>query len=197
MLALFNYWLLPAEQRDADDRGEQLIGRDISAEIELMSSGQFIDLGDLKLNAPATIGLWIKGDALDDDQRLFVHLAGAADQAGSLRFDKRRLQVYDGIGKDWQTLIGKGLEPGRWAHVAIVYEADGRVTGYLNGQTQQTATSAFAFHGVHAAIGAKWLGQWGNTFRGTIRHLRIFNKALSPDEIQSLAAQRGNPRQAE
>ena len=186
MLAVFDYWLLPAEQRDAGDRGAQLIGRSIGKEIQLTGNGQYLDMGDLRLIAPATVAMWIKGDTLDEDQRLLVHLTGAANQAGSLRFDKRRLQVYDGIGRDWQTLIDQGLEPGQWEHIAMVFGADGKVTGYLNGAAQQTAVSAFAFQGVHAAIGAKWLGQWGNTFRGTIRQLRLFNKALSPDEILSL-----------
>jgi len=186
-LAVYSYWNLPVERRDANDRGKGLVGRGISDEVAFTGDGQFIDLGDLKLKAPATVAMWIKGDTLDVDRRLFVHLSGPTAQGGQLRFDARRLQVYDGIGRDWQTLISDGLEPGKWAHIAVVYGKDGKVTGYLNGKAARSGTSAFAFDGVHAAIGGKWLGKWGNKFRGAIRDVRIVGSTLPPDKIRSLA----------
>ncbi len=191
-LVVYNYWFLHVEQRDANDRGKGLVGGGISDEVTLTGDGQFIDLGDLKLKAPATVAMWIKGDTLDVDQRLFVHLSGPTTQGGQLRFDARRLQVYDGIGRDWQTLISDGLEPGKWAHIAVVYGKDGQVTGYLDGKAARSGTSPFAFDGVHAAIGAKWLGQYGKQFPGAIREVRIVGSALSPGEIKSLATKEAN-----
>ena len=185
VLVVSSYWFLPPELRTADDRGERLVGRGIDGELELADPARFVDLGDLKLKAPATIAVWIKGTTLDGDQRFFSHLSGPANQAGSLRFDKRQLQVFDGK-TNWQVLIGDGLEPNRWLHVAVVFRADGKVTGYLNGQARQTASSDCAFDAVNAAVGARWLGQWGKPYQGSIRDLRILRKALSPSEVAQL-----------
>ena len=71
-----------------------------------------------------------------------------------------------------------------WQHVAVVYEADGTVTGYLNGKKSQTAYSAFDFAGVKAGIGAPYLN-YAVPFEGDLDDFRIHNRALGEKDIKA------------
>ncbi len=179
-----DYWFRTPRLRAAGDRGAGLIERGIQEELDLSDTDRFVDLGDIEQTAPSSLAVWVKGTTLTGDQRFFSHLTGSFDQGGSLRFENRELQVYDGIGT-WHSLV-KDLEPDTWLHLAVVYEADGKVTGYLNGVAQQTGVSPFAFDGVRAGLGAPWLGEWGNAYSGRIRNLRIFLHALSALEVEQI-----------
>ncbi len=71
--------------------------------------------------------------------------------------------------------------------VAVVFEADGQATAYLDGKKQQSAPSNFNFAGTNAGIGARFLNQNGNEFSGRMKDFQICRQALSQEEIGKLA----------
>ena len=188
------------------ERVERLLGRDdmlsermkvnkvdgVAAqalEFKRMQAAQFVsqavDLGELLLNAPATVAVWIRPDDLQNDRRIFGQLAGPVTQGGTLRLQEGQLQVWNGSA--WHVLIREGIQSGTWTHIAVVYEPSGQASGYLNGKKQQSAPSRFDFAGANAGIGGRYLNQHGHEFVGQMRDFRINRRVLSADEIASLA----------
>ncbi|MEN6494243.1 MAG: LamG domain-containing protein [Thermoguttaceae bacterium] len=146
-------------------------------------SDQVVELGDLKLRAPATVVLWFKTRDLVNDRRLFSQAAGPSTQAGSLRLMGQVDVVSDkqGLG-----VITRGLRHHTWMHLAVVFDAQGQATGYLNGEAQEPVKSGFDFDGVPATLGGKFLGQYGALFTGELDDFRLYRRTLSADEIRQL-----------
>jgi hypothetical protein len=78
----------------------------------------------------------------------------------------------------------------KWMHLAVVFEPDGKTSGYLNGSRQHLVRCSFDYNGVKAAIGGKFLNESGNTFTGCMDDFRLYSRILSADEIKSLHSQR-------
>ena len=146
---------------------------------------QAIDLGDLQLQAPATVAVWIHPGDIQDDRRIFGQLDGPIGQDGTLRLQEGQLQVCH--NNVWQVLIAEGIESDIWTHVAVVYEASGQASAYLNGQKQQSAPSRFDFVATNAGIGGRYLNQHGNEFSGRMKDFQIRRRALTQEEISTLA----------
>ena len=98
--------------------------------------------------------------------------------------DGVQIEVWN--GKEWQVLIDRQMKIKQWMHVTVVFEADGKTSGYLNGDRQHLARSGCDFKGVKSAIGAKFLNETGNTYTGCMDDFRIYSKALSQDEIKAI-----------
>ena len=91
-----------------------------------------------------------------------------------------------------------------WKHVAVTWNAaNNRVVGYANGYAFQTNTLGFPWLRVNTTPGTPWIGmgtfthngspEWGDDgqpnsgfFMGTMDDVRIYNRALSADEIESV-----------
>ena len=75
------------------------------------------------------------------------------------------------------------LVPGRWSHLATTY--DGRVQRlYFNGTLVAVRPQARR----KIESGALYVGGspvWGNRFKGKIDEVRIYNRALTGDEIRT------------
>lgn len=153
---------------------------------------QIAELGDLKLEAPATVAFWAKTRDLSNDRRVFSQLDGPPSQAGTIRL-LGQLDVWPGEG-EWQGAVTRNFRHDTWMHLAVVFDAEGSATGYLNGRAQETVKCGFDFTGVGAAIGAKFLGEHGAVFVGLLDDFRIYSRVLSPEEIAGLhrAAETGN-----
>jgi hypothetical protein len=142
-------------------------------------------LGDLGLSAPASLSFWMKTDGPQADARILSPLEGGAAQMGCLRLAEGRLQVWD--ASEWVS-VADGLTDNTWQHLAVVYHADGAVTGYLNGKKGHTIQSGFDFDGVKAGVGARFLGQFGSPFAGELDDVRIYRGTLTENEIRDLGA---------
>jgi hypothetical protein len=146
---------------------------------------------DLSPKGPFTLELWIKPKAepagygesflldkkyvADDDYQLIL---GAADPSG-----RRVLRANLGFGGDSATWHASGyrFEPGRWYHLAFVYDGQGTGAFYINGEPQGGATIAGRkqiSHGNHPlAIGDR-IGSCYHGFPGWIDEVRISSAAL-------------------
>ncbi len=139
-----------------------------------------------RLTNDFTVMAWINPDRLTGVQRIIGterwHSADGfglfLDGAG-LRFATFGVQDYEATDV--------GLTPGRWHHVAAVMGADNSVTFYVDGEARETiAGSAPANPDADDDL---LIGRdlWGEEpFAGRIDEVRLFDRALSADEIEAL-----------
>ena len=145
---------------------------------------QALDLGDLELTAPATVAFWVRTRDLFNDRRVLSQTSGATSTlAGSLRL-MGQFETWD--GKAWQGLVTSDLRHNVWTHLAVVFDANGDATGYLDGEERETVQCGFDFDGPRAAVGGKFTGQYGTVFNGILDEFRVYRGALSAAEVQAL-----------
>ena len=164
--------------------GQALVEGVISRALKFEGYDQIVEVGDLRLKAPAAVAFRVKTSDIFTDRRLFSQLEGAENQAGALRFDGTRVEVWDGA--EWRALISRKVKINKWMHISVVFEENGKTTGYLDGERQHIVRSGFDFDGVKAGIGAKFLGTVGNEFIGLMDDFRVYGRALGEDEIIGL-----------
>lgn len=163
-----------------------LVGGKHGKALKLAGPPEQVNVGDLGVRAPATVAFWFNTRELFGGRMILSQLTGPEDAAGALRFDGGQLEVCD--GRAWHLLVKWGLRFDAWQHVAVVFEPDGKAAGYLNGQPKESAKAGFQLAGVEAAIAAKHHAKTGNPFIGRLDDFRIYNRALSPDQIRNLCS---------
>ena len=146
---------------------------------------------ELSPKGPFTLEMWIKpkpelagyGESLlldkkyvaDDDYQLIL---GVADPLG-----RRALRVNLGFGGDSATWHADGyrFEPGKWHHLAFVYDGQGKGSFYINGEPQGSATIAGRKQispGKHPLSIGDRVGSCYHGFPGWIDEVRICGEAL-------------------
>ena len=135
-----------------------------------------IKLGDLALKAPATLSFSIKPGDTAPDRRILSQADGEATQAGALRLAGGHLQIWNGGG--WLALLTRPLPAGEWTDIALVFGDESTVTALQNGKADPAVTSRADFSGAAATLGGKFLGQHGDPFLGSIKSVRIENRAI-------------------
>lgn len=83
-----------------------------------------------------------------------------------------------------QTIVQRGV----WYHVAATYDGNQSVL-YVNGVAEAEATAGFALDYDKTPLYIGTTGTWApylNMFGGAIDEVSIYNRALSPNEIQSI-----------
>ncbi|WP_433538665.1 LamG-like jellyroll fold domain-containing protein [Micromonospora sp. CA-249363] len=79
---------------------------------------------------------------------------------------------------------------GRWTHLAGVYDTTtGKMTLYVDGVPQSTTapTGGWNATGAYIVGRSQWNGTFTNTWHGGIDDVRIYGKALSADQVSTLA----------
>lgn len=161
-------------------------------EVELDGTSPLgMDLGNLSLQAPATVAFWIKPADINSDRRILSQQEGATTQAGVIRLIEGRLEVWS--GQQWGVLIPDGIAKRRWQHVAIVFNQNRSVTAYLNGKPRDSYQAGFEFTKTPASIGGQFLGQHGAPFSGSLADIRILPRALSASPIAQLCPKEAFP----
>ncbi len=97
--------------------------------------------------------------------------------------------IFDGIGNDLSGSIS--VQTGEWHHIATVYDGDSislYVDGTLDGK--RAVNPADSFGVADFIIGARESSGGGavtEPFRGIIHEVRIWNQALTPEQVDSAA----------
>lgn len=151
------------------------------------------NLGNIGLSG-GSIAMWIYPTdvgAGGGDRRLLSPASGPVAQGGAVGIDPNgssgdgSMWVWSGGG--WQRLCANGaLQANQWQHIALVADA-GQITLYLDGVAQNTVNSPFEFSGPDLLVGAPFLNTYGNHFAGRIDDLSLWDSALTPAEISTLA----------
>jgi len=87
----------------------------------------------------------------------------------------------DPEGSTWVS-VNQNLTPGEWYHVAGTFDGT-TIRCYLNGiETDTNLLSA-----IKSGNATLFIGQdgWGNIFNGIVDELKIYNRALTVDEVQA------------
>jgi steroid delta-isomerase-like uncharacterized protein len=165
--------------------------------VELDGDGDTIDCGnDARLDIPGPIGisLWIRPDA-DDPEGNGTETAPLAKAMNGMspswswqvRYGWNSPQPYMAFTfntspRAW-AYVGRNLEQGEWHHLACSHDGE-TLTAYLNGQaTESTPMGAITSSSTPLLIGSDG---WGDDWIGGIDEVRVYNRALTPGEIQFL-----------
>lgn len=148
----------------------------------------------LRISGDVTLVAWVRATAAGlAGTNYVVGKTNDVDVAGY------RLGIQGGaasMGVARPTMVGiyaRGgqVQPLVWTHLAGVYRAGQRLEVYINGNLVDTATAnvpnALRDDNAEPRIGAR--GDGSNTFEGEIDDVRVYERALSVQEIVSLAAQ--------
>lgn len=90
---------------------------------------------------------------------------------------------------------GRAIELNQWHNVAATYDGSGVASGigvYIDGQAQKLKVDLDSLHGSFETKEPLWIGGGGgpeSRFRGQIRLVRIYNRALSADEVAVIATE--------
>ncbi len=160
----------------------------------------YVDCGNgktLGIPGPLSIAMWVMRDApLPKQQKYYV--VGKADYNVYLS-DKGNVgftTISDVPEKHWTSTVSKGVLPvGEWHHVAVVYDLQTHeerlyIDGALDTTRARTENPLIWIETpVNLVLGK---GRYGPElkmfFKGALAGVRIYNRTLSGQEIQALAA---------
>lgn len=135
---------------------------------------------------PNRAGILVAGDDADDRQQGFrLFREGSADE------QRIKLNVGTGTGESWNDGGVIDVNAGEWVHVAFTVTPTQSVI-YINGMQANTGTLAapIDWSGVEELTighGGETFSYWNHLYDSSpIDELRIFDQALTQEEIQSL-----------
>jgi tetratricopeptide (TPR) repeat protein len=136
-----------------------------------------------------TLVAWIKPEANDDFRDIISHgyTQDPKAEGVALRIDRGRYRIGSWDGAEYQAKAAMPAEDiGRWVHLAGVYDGQSWRL-YRNGKQVAEVEHPVGALACDAnwAIGASGRGN-ERFFKGHIRDVRIYRRALSAEEIQSL-----------
>ena len=153
----------------------------------------------LQITGSLSIAAWIKADAFPNgDDNHILSKSGSSGSVGykfSATIDNGVEQVYmvvSGDGTNFaQRYTATTITTGRWYHVVGVYNAaaqtiDVYVDGTLNNGILSGTVPSSVFNTSDPAYIGVYNGSFARLFDGLIDDVRIYNRALSPEEIHRL-----------
>ncbi|MDX8146929.1 LamG domain-containing protein [Lentzea sp. BCCO 10_0061] len=150
-----------------------------------------------------TVSAWVR-----QEQELAPgHPSGAVTQEGSVMsaFYLGYRQRMDG-GGNWEFVLptedakdkpAEGVwstsraKIGDWTHLTGVYDAQARqIRLYVNGELEATASRTKGFNATGPLmIGrGKWHGDTGFEWRGSLDEVRVFSRAVAPEEVRGIVS---------
>lgn len=136
---------------------------------------------------PYTISAWVKFDSTGI-QTVLSNGGGTGDRHNiGLNDSNNELchSYYD--GSSWIT-AGKRIEQGKWYHIAGVATGN-QILAYINGQLQTDSENNSFSDGAGNHISLSGTNQNTSNVDGSIADVRVYDRALSPQEVQHLYRQ--------
>ncbi len=135
-------------------------------------------VGDLGLSGEVTLVLWANPRDAANDDRLISNINGPTNPAFTTRYQGETVEIWSSA---WKPVIPK-FDDNKWGHYAFVFDGEGNVTGYYNGEEGETVADTYTF--TEIGIGANFLDQWGQYFSGLFDEIAFFSVALTKDDIE-------------
>jgi hypothetical protein len=170
--------------------------------LEFDGSGDFLDCGanpSLGISGAVSITAWIKVGAQGIDHKVGGNQDGSNGGYKMSMYSNNRIE-FEIRTSDNTAILNRDVAGGTeilvdvWYHVAGIYsQADGYIRTYVNGvlDRQLNTTEALGASPGTFYIGCEPYNISSNNFNGVIDNVRLYNKALTPEEIQQ--AMRGDP----
>lgn len=164
--------------------------------LELDGIGDYVEVfgHDFSLHS-FSVSAWFKSDTFVDFNRAVVSQDNGNGDGKSWIYIKN-----DGLGKTISTLIGGGpakdtgeiANENQWYHVVVTYDWDiDEVKACVDGVEKGSWTSAMEFADGNIFIGRKKANANLWYFDGRIDDVRIYNSALTTEEIEQLYCAQG------
>ncbi len=135
-----------------------------------------------------TVMAWVKvagpGDLPGNQENIFSHRVGSTDTRIYLvKSDGSSMNFVIGIGNDAYIDTGSDFVLDGWAHIVLVWD-NGNYYAYMNGSEVDSGTYPY-FDDLNPTV---YVGTFRSTdlkysFNGTIDELKIWNRALTEEEI--------------
>jgi hypothetical protein len=197
---LVGHWKLNGNAKDSTpygDYGTPQGGSALAADRKGQANSSYhfdgssdIDFGTsqhLVLGPHFTESVWIKPEITDTAYHgvLGYGLAGSASRSPSIYvYDKTKIHTGFGDGNDWDSLItGPVLTENAWNYVVTTFDGT-TYKVYVDGR-QVYSTNDYAGV-VPTNTPVRYAGRVDNFFIGSIDDVRLYDRALSPDEIKNL-----------
>ncbi|MGB0757304.1 MAG: LamG domain-containing protein [Patescibacteria group bacterium] len=157
---------------------------------------------DLIITGAMTVSVWVRSEA-DNNERLISKIAGAADRAFDLSTDAgtggywAQFTIYDASNNGYSTYSSAQIDNNEWHLVTGVYKPGEYVALYIDGELDSLNTSNIPTSqrddGNTLWVGSDNSATPQNDFDGQMDDVRIYNRALSDDEVNQLYEWRPDP----
>jgi len=170
----------------------------IGGALDLDGVNDYVDWGNkdsLNITGQITLAAWIRPETAGNGQHQSIILKG--DRAYALKIQQWNNVEFFVYGGGWRACtfpLGSAAEfNNRWHYLAGTFDGQ-QLKLYDNGELRGTAnyTGAIAIHTANTCLGRDADGGGRRYFNGIVDEPRIYNRALSADEIAKLA----NPERA-
>jgi hypothetical protein len=162
--------------------------------LQINQNGMQVD-GPFAITTSFTLSAWIK---LDQPRTGRYYFGGPwwirTDNQGGSEHHWCEIRYPDGSFVDkFDTRSGNSPEgqlDGQWHHIAVVLPEDGAVKAYVDGALAPVRDNNTKAHDFEGAVGPLFFGtqdeNGGNAISGYMDDIRVFNYAISEDEIQAV-----------
>jgi len=149
----------------------------------------YVDCGNSETLDPtqgATIEAWVNFNQLPSDAKHIMAIAGRSGGGTDLDIQTEtdnKFKFYVGPGAPSVAVSNTVVETNEWYHIAGTYQANEFIKIYVNGVLEKTTSIGITRNTNPNKL---QIGQslWpGRFFNGTIDEVKIFNRALSAEEI--------------
>ena len=162
----------------------------------LNGSSQYVTVNDnasFDYTRGISVSTWLKVTALPSSGNtagIWSDINGDNTNGVGVYLDSSGHLVFSASGN---TLTSSStLSTGTWYHVACTFDGNGTNLGtmrlYING-VAEPGTTITANFSIRDNSVTKWIGRWigGGYLNGTIDDMRVYNRALSANEVESQA----------
>lgn len=148
-------------------------------------SSQYLTYGAQMLSdsAPFSITAWIRPATLGGTRCIAARLAPSqSNMQGGLRANSSNGITFAVANTNAVSAVST-LEIGKWSHGCGIYIASGDKRSFIDGGNRGRTTLTTAPSSSRFAIGARHTNTPSEWFTGLIRDVRVYNRALSDEEV--------------
>jgi hypothetical protein len=159
-------------------------------------SNDYVDCGNSETLDPtqaATIEAWVNFDILPSDAGHTMEIASRSGGGTDLDFQvetDNRVKFFVGPGAPNVAVSNTVVEIDKWYHVVGTYQGGNSVKIYVNGALEKTTSISITRNSNpnNFSIGQSLI--WpGRFFEGKIDEVKVYNRALSQEEIEAVYIQ--------
>ncbi len=177
------------------DTGSCWVNGKAGTGLEFDGTNDYVDIDDdtsLNITEALTIETWIYANDLSPSYSGIVGkpvTTTTADMRYQLLFEGSTLKFYIGDGTSTSSVSAENLETGQWYHITAIYEAGVRQEIYIDGIKRDVDDSPSVT--LASSTADLEISDSSYPFDGKIDEVKIYNRALSEQEVLSHSCDMG------